>query len=434
MHYNSIAIRQPWLADLFIVGNPMNAKRFFIIAVWLFLAAVLPGQIFGQTAGQAKKTQTVTERPNASDQTPHWEGKASDWNGYVRHDFDFAGRAAYVVSPKQAAPGNPWIFRARFPNFHTEIDLILLKRGFHIARLNTDGMLGSPAAIDDWLKFHTFLTKLGLAQKCVLEGVSRGGLFVYGFASRFPDKVACIYCDTPVCDIRSWPGGKGQGKGDESTWKVCLKAYGLTEESAKDFKQNPIDRLANIAKAKIPIMHIVSMNDQIVPPTENTFVLAERYRKLGGSIDVIEISAGTPSSSGHHFTHVDPIRIADFIERHGSVFPLGKDYHAVRGALDNCRLKFETMKQGRVVFLGGSITTMKGWRDLTADYLQSKFPETKFEFIDAGISSTGSTPGAFRLLRDAFANGEIDLLFEEAAVNDLHNMREPQEMIRGMEG
>ena len=77
---------------------------------------------------------------------------------------------------------------------------------------------------------------------------------------------------------------------------------------------------------------------------------------------------------------------------------------------------------------------MKGWRDLTAKYLMEKFPQTEFDFVDAGISSTGTTPGAFRLLRDVFSKGEVDLLFEEAAVNDLHNMRRPAEMVRGMEG
>ena len=46
----------------------------------------------------------------------------------------------------------------------------------------------------------------------------------------------------------------------------------------------------------------------------------------------------------------------------------------------------------------------------------------------------GSTPGAFRLTRDVFSDGPIDLLFVEAAVNDSVNARIHQEPLRGMEG
>ena len=168
--------------------------------------------------------------------------------------------------------------------------------------------------------------------------------------------------------------------------------------------------------------------------------MAERYRALGGSFDMIKVREGTQKSGGHHFRHPDPVRVADFIEAHASILPSGTkqqntgDYFVIRGSLDNCRIKFERSKTGRVVFLGGSITTMKGWRDQVAAYLEEKFPETEFDFVDAGIPSMGSTPAAFRLLRDVFSKGEVDLLFEEAAVNDLHNMRTPTEMVRGMEG
>ncbi len=169
-------------------------------------------------------------------------------------------------------------------------------------------------------------------------------------------------------------------------------------------------------------------------------MLEERFLELGGEMEVIKVGAGTEKSSGHHFDHPDPVRVADFMELHATVLPGAGDYFELRGKiehrgpLDNCRIKFETMKTGRVAFMGGSITAMQGWRDLTKIYLQQRFPETEFEFIDAGISSTGSTPGAFRLQHDVLSNGVVDLFFEEAAVNDLHNMRQPEEMIRGMEG
>ncbi len=255
----------------------------------------------------------------AQDQTPgSWPGEKSTWNGYDRYDFTVDNRPAYVVVPKEPAKGNPWVWRARFPGFHDEIDQVLVKRGFHIARINTDGMLGSPRAMRHWDAFYSFVTNRGLAKRPALEGVSRGGLFVYGFTTRWPGRVACIYCDTPVGDINSWPGGKGIGRGDAGTWQACLKEYGLTEETAADFKGSPVDLLAPIAKAKIPLLHIVSMNDTVVPPAENTLLLAKRYRELGGSIEVIKIKEGTEQSNGHHFPMPDPQPMADFIIRHAT--------------------------------------------------------------------------------------------------------------------
>jgi sialidase-1 len=87
-----------------------------------------------------------------------------------------------------------------------------------------------------------------------------------------------------------------------------------------------------------------------------------------------------------------------------------------------------------VAFLGGSITYNPGWRDSISSYIARRFPETQFEFIEAGIPSMGSTPGAFRLERDILSKGKIDLLFVEAAVNDPTNGRSSTEQIRGMEG
>jgi lysophospholipase L1-like esterase len=111
-----------------------------------------------------------------------------------------------------------------------------------------------------------------------------------------------------------------------------------------------------------------------------------------------------------------------------------ENYHNQRNGIRNSFLKFQQKKKGRVAFLGGSITYNGGWRDSICNYLQKRFPETEFEFIAAGIPSMGTTPGAFRLERDVLAGGPVDLLFEEAAVNDATNGRSSQEQIRAMEG
>ena len=110
------------------------------------------------------------------------------------------------------------------------------------------------------------------------------------------------------------------------------------------------------------------------------------------------------------------------------------EFHTHRQPLQFAFQKFQKEKKGKVVFLGGSITYNPGWRDSVCNYLQKKFPETSFNFINAGIPSMGSTPGAFRFGRDVLQNDTVDLLFEEAAVNDATNNRSPKEIILAMEG
>ncbi|MDQ1256851.1 MAG: hydro protein, partial [Candidatus Hydrogenedentes bacterium] len=86
------------------------------------------------------------------------------------------------------------------------------------------------------------------------------------------------------------------------------------------------------------------------------------------------------------------------------------EYFVLRDDFQNARIRFECEKKGRVAFLGGSITEMTGWRDLTCDYLRRRFPDTEFDFVNAAISSTDSTLGAFRLAQDVLDKGRIDLL------------------------
>jgi len=113
--------------------------------------------------------------------------------------------------------------------------------------------------------------------------------------------------------------------------------------------------------------------------------------------------------------------------------PLQQNWFELRDGLKNSQYIFETTKKGTVAFVGGSITGMS-WRKKVMANLKRRFPSTEFKFILAGVGSTGTMYGAFRLDRDVFQKGKIDLLFEEAAVNDTSIGRTAEEAVRGMEG
>ena len=358
------------------------------------------------------------------------DGKTSVWHGYSRYDFTYDTRHCIVVTPKAPAGHRPWIWRARFFGHEPQTDLTLLEKGFHLVYMDVANLFGSPTAVNHWNAFYNYLTERhGFHSRVALEGMSRGGLIVYNWAGANPDKVACIYADNPVCDFKSWPAGGGKGKRHQPSWEACLRAYGLTAEQALAYEHNPIDNLEPLVRSVVPVLHVCGTSDTVVPMTENSDVVEKRYKKLGGKITVIR----KPGVDHHPHSLEDPKPIVDFILSHTAA-DYDKFHYNLRHGLTNCRLKFQRNKRGRVAFLGGSITYNPGWRNMICQYLQQRFPQTEFDFIAAGIPSTGSTPGAFRLARDVFKNGPVDLLFEEAAVNDATNGRTDIEQIRGMEG
>jgi len=107
----------------------------------------------------------------------------------------------------------------------------------------------------------------------------------------------------------------------------------------------------------------------------------------------------------------------------------------LRSRLESSRKVFTETKAGHVAFIGGSITEMNGYRPMVCRDLQKRFPDTKFTFTDAGISSTCSTTGACRLDRDVLSKGPVDLFFVEFAVNDDQDAGHSfEDALRGMEG
>lgn len=243
---------------------------------------------------------------------------------YDIEEFTFQGREARIVFPKEKNEQGLWIWRARFWGVEPQTDKALLEKGFHIVYVDVAGMFGSPEAVGIWNDFYKHITeKYDLNEKAVLEGFSRGGLIVYNWASQNTDKVACIYADAPVCDFKSWPGGLFSGEGSPDDWEICLKAYGLDKTSVFDYAGIPINTCIAVAKAKIPVIHVYGDADKVVPHVENSELLAENFRKAGGTIELIK-----KTGIGHHpHSLEDPKPIVDFILKHtmksNNIEPMG---------------------------------------------------------------------------------------------------------------
>lgn len=298
--------------------------------------------------------------------------KKFNFHGYQGYEFYDRGVLCKIVRPYRDANGKPWVIRARFWGHEPQTDIDLLEQGFYITYCDVADLYGSNKAVERWNRFYKKMVKAGLNKKVVLEGMSRGGLIVYNWAAKNSHKVACIYADAPVMDFKSWPMGKGKSTKSEDDTKKLFTAYGfMNENQAIEWKHNPLDWAEIIAKAKIPIIHVVGDADVVVPVDENTAVFEERMKNFNAPITVIH----KPGIGHHPHSLNNPEPIVRFILaatgrksndcthalpgnefRSGAGWVKGSDWHNVSEditeTLQNKRLK--------LLLLGNSITQAWG--------------------------------------------------------------------------
>ena len=216
------------------------------------------------------------------------QGEPGNFHGYTMYSFEYQERQCRIVVPRRAAEGNPWLWRARFFGHRPEVDLALLSKGFYVAYMDVTDLYGNNKAMSLWNEFYNLLTtRYQFAPQVALEGMSRGGLLVFNWAAEYPERVACIYADAPVCDIRSWPGGLMKGIGSQEDWRKCRDAYGLTEEQARAFQHNPVDKAATLAENNVPLLVVSGDSDEVVPYAENAAVLVDAYQNQKGDVRTI---------------------------------------------------------------------------------------------------------------------------------------------------
>ncbi len=204
--------------------------------------------------------------------------------------FCVQGRTAFLIPPEHSGvgKGTPWVWYApTLPGLpgpeETWMFEKFLKAGIVIAGIDVGESYGSPAGRALYSAFYEDLVRnRGLSKTPCLLVRSRGGLMLYNWAVEHPESVACIAGIYPVCDLRSFPG----------LTNAC-GAYGLTEEElrARLAEHNPMERLASLAKAHVPIYHIHGDSDTVVPLETNSGELAARYRQLGGAM-TLNVVAG----------------------------------------------------------------------------------------------------------------------------------------------
>ncbi len=207
--------------------------------------------------------------------------------------FDLSGRTAFVIAADTDphAATKPWVWYApTLPNLPGPEEAWMFERfgaaGIAVAGIDAGESYGSPAGNKVFDTLHAEMIRRGYSAKPVLLGRSRGGLQTLSWAAANPDKVGGFAGIYPVCDLSSYPGL------EKAAGAYELKAEEL-ERRLKEF--NPVDRLAGLAKAKVPLFAIHGDVDKLVPLEPNSGRVKERYTELGGAMTLI-----VPKGQGHN--------------------------------------------------------------------------------------------------------------------------------------
>lgn len=208
-------------------------------------------------------------------------------------EFSVEGANAFLISPEKViVPSKAWVWYAPtlLPYPGPEEKWMIekfLSAGIAIAGIDVGESFGSPAGRAKFTAFYNEMTgNRGFSPKPALLGRSRGGLMLYNWAAEHAESLGCIAGIYPVCDLSSWPG-----------LDKASPAYGMKADELKAvlLKHNPVDRLAPLAKAGVPIFHIHGDSDTVVPLEANSGTIASRYKELGGKMTLV-----VPKGQGHN--------------------------------------------------------------------------------------------------------------------------------------
>ena len=375
--------------------------------------------------------------------------KEFNFHGYKGYEYDNNGVKYYIVKPHHTAKGNPWIWRARFWGHEPQVDIDLLEQGFHLTYCDVAELFGSPKAVERWNEFYALAVKAGLNQKAVLEGMSRGGLIIYNWAAKNPKKVACIYGDAPVMDIKSWPLNWGDCLDENKrSMSLLLEAYGFANaEEAMAWNKNPLNHARKLAKAKIPMIHVVGDIDEGVPVAENTAIFEREVAKYGHSVHVIH----KPNVGHHPHSLNNPEKIVSFIlkatgyKRNMCAYPVpGNEYRSAAGWSEGAEWyavarDIEATLEGRklkLLMLGNSITQGLGGerQRITSRAGQQAMDEAigKGAWENAGISGDRTQHLLWRLKNCNYNRCSPEVAVITIGINNINAGDEAKDVAEGI--
>lgn len=261
------SIREADFIATWVVSNTQPAARNPLFA---------DTSLFNRTYYYSLENQYYHLKPEKTYATVRGPGFSPVYDVYTMNNSQMYGTKGWqIIAPIKPAAGNPWVIRAdRVLERTARIEQSLLEKGYYIVIPPITAQSGEVAK--EWDDFYHLVIQKGFSRKPVLIGTGAYGGEVYAWAINNPDNVSAIYVDNVLMQT-------------------------LME------KTQPLDHLAPLAKASVPVLHVSGAEDPWL--ATNTRVAEKKYKALGGKITVIVI----PGEG--HFPRVprNPAPIIDFI-------------------------------------------------------------------------------------------------------------------------
>jgi len=236
-----------------------------------------------------------------------------DFCDFKKIEFEFGGRDAVLVCPGEAIATRKWLLKTEYFGAYAELEVEMLKRGWHVAYLQNINRWGLDEDMDAKKAFAEHLhKKYGLYKKCVPVGMSAGGLHAIKLAAKYPEMVSALYLDAPALNLLSILNFSGSCAGNESFREEILKALNLTLSELISYRDHPLDKLPALVAHRIPVILVYGKADKTCPFHENGALLVKAYEGMG-----IDLAVYGKEGCGHHPHGLeDPAPIIDFLTKH----------------------------------------------------------------------------------------------------------------------
>ena len=235
------------------------------------------------------------------------------FENYRVEEFVFVERKAVIIYPN-CEPIGKIVLKTEYLGAFPSFDYAMLDRGYYLIHIFHQTRWASDEETDIMADFVRFCAeKLNASKRCILEGMSCGGLQATRLAEEYPELCAVMYLDAPVLNILSMVGlGESTCEANITFWREIVATFGVNKSTIVNFRKSAIDKMEPLIENNIPVIMLYGNADDVVLYEENGRVLENFYKEKGGIIKVI-----SRSMCGHHPHCIDdPTVIVEFVEKY----------------------------------------------------------------------------------------------------------------------
>ena len=224
----------------------------------------------------------------------------------MKETIELNGREVIILHPEK--PNGKWAIKTEYFEAFPAVQDTLLNMGYYIAHIKNITRWHDPSDTDARAELCKYMSERFNLGKCVIIGMSCGGMQGIYFASKYPELVSVLYLDAPVVNFLSCPAGLGK-KTSASYYDEFYQHTGIDISTLLSYRNHPLDHLPNLVKHNIPVILVSGDSDTIVPYDENGKLIDDIYTANNCIIKTI-IKKG---ADHHPHSLEDNTPIIDFI-------------------------------------------------------------------------------------------------------------------------